>query len=132
MMIYIVGKDDKELFSKIGKLALDPATHRKMGYHVATKNGDIWSVTNNHKSFMVATPRLNGLIKVRLVFIDNKMSFIALIEQIERYAIDKKFTGIKANDLRKHAESWLERGYKLVTTVGTRFANYEKEFPSDK
>lgn len=131
-MLYIVGKDDKILFGTIGKLALDPDVHKQIGYHVSTRDGDIWSVTKNARSFMVGTPFSNKYIKIRLIYFDNKIAFTTLIDQIRKYAIANKFISIKANDLKSNADYWELHGFKMTGLIGKNFANYETDFKDDK
>ncbi|AQS41229.1 MAG: Hypothetical protein BHV28_05220 [Candidatus Tokpelaia hoelldobleri] len=132
-MIYTIGKkNDRDLFRLIGKAALDPETHKKLGYHVTTKNGDIWAVTNDGNNFIVASQLASHFLKIRLALFETETAFSAMLEEIIKYAIDKRFIGIKANDRKDNALLYKRYGFEIETLIGKNFANYKKEFSSAK
>lgn len=121
---------DNELFSHIGKWALDASVHEQVGMAITGQEGDIWLVNlKNDKAigFAQIRPMKNGHFHMRYLYSD---SLNAKLELGKAAAAKAKDIGAELIYINERAESPVMPTLDFVKTTQrahSKFARWERK-----
>lgn len=64
------GRDDAELFSKVGRWCVAPSVHRRLGIAVTSQPDDIWLVIDS--GFLQMRKKSNGDVHIRFLYVEDE------------------------------------------------------------
>jgi len=126
---YIQGKDDKQIFYKLGAWLTSKSVHEELGMAITSQNDDIWYIPsfNNISTGFASTraTKSTNAIHIRFVYSDINTK-TKLIQTIIKYAKENNITSVWTND-RKSENVWMKLGFTFTSRARGEFGRWEKE-----